>query len=189
MFFLIADSAGSLLPTILSRCQTVRFTDLPVEACAEVLVSRGVDPARAQKLAGYAQGSVGRALELDGDGDYPGLRERVLQSLEALKDPASVAGAAALLEDDKGVEEGAMEVMELWARDLMAVQSGAEPYQAQDRDRLSRSRLDGMRLLKGVVTLRMQLSSNVSWPNALENMYFKLLENGQNGRTTLSWQR
>ena len=176
MFFLVADSAADLLPTIRSRCQAVRFTDLSVEDCAGVLAARGIPPERARTLAGQAQGSVGRALELDGDPEYSALRERVLRSLGALKSPADVAAAAAPLEENKGQENLILEIMELFARDRMAVQCGSEPYQAGDTDRLQRSRIDGLRLLKGVVRARMQLSSNVAWQNALENMYFSLLE-------------
>ncbi len=182
MFFLITDAPGAMLPTILSRCQTVRFSDLSVEDCARVLEGRGVDPVRARELAGLSQGSVGRALEIDGDGEYRALREKVLQSLEALSGRASVAGAAAPLEEDKGQENETLDIMELWARDLMAIQSGAEPYQARDADRLRKSKLDGRALLKGVLLARMQLGSNVSWPNALENLYFNLIDTGLFGR-------
>ena len=188
-FFLITDAPGALLETILSRCQTVRFGDISVELCAGVLESRGIDPQRAALLAGLAQGSVGRALEIDADGEWMALRERVIASLEALKGPASVAPAAVALEEDKGGEAGILDIMELWARDLMAVQSGATPYEASDADRLGRSKLDGQALLKGVLQARRQLGSNVSWPNALENMYFQLTDTGNNGRTKLSWQR
>ena len=189
MFFLITDAPGALLSTIVSRCQTVRFSDLSVEDCAGVLERRGMPPERARLLAGMAQGSVGRALEIDADGDWMALRERVIGSLEALKDRASVAAAAVRLEDEKGAESGMLEIMELWARDLMAVQSGAVPYQAGETDRLLRCRLDGRALLKGVILARMQLGSNVSWPNALENMYFHLTETGNSERKALSWQR
>ena len=60
----------------------------------------------------------------------------------------------------------------------MAVQSGAAPFQAGDAQRLSRCRIEGRALLKGVVRARMQLESNVAWPYALENMYFNLLQRG-----------
>ena len=175
-FFLIADAAGSLLPTILSRCQQVRLSDLSVEDCADVLTRRGIAPDQARLLAGMAQGSVGRALELHQDGDYMALRDTVCQSLEALKRRADVARAAAMLEGDKGQEPTMMEIMERLARDRMAIDCGATPYQQDSAGRLVRSRFDGLALLKGVVRLRQQLSSNVSWPNALENMYFNLLE-------------
>ena len=189
MFFLITDAPGALLETIRSRCQTVRLGDVSVELCAGALVARGVEPKRAALLAGLAQGSVGRALEIDGDGEWMALRERVIASLEALRGPGSVAAAAAPLEGDKGGEDDMLDIMELWARDLMAVQSGAGPYEASDADRLGRSRLDGRALLQAVLLARRQLGSNVSWANALENMYFQLTDTGDNGRTRLSWQR
>lgn len=189
MFFLISDAPGNLLPTILSRCQTVRFHDLSVDECADVLVSRGMEAQRARQLAGMAQGSVGRALELDGDADFPALRERVLRSLESLKNEASVLTAASMLEDDKGSESAMLEIMELWARDCMAVQAGGEPYQAGEAERMRRFALDGRALLMGVMQTANRLNSNVSWPNALETMYFELIDSGNNGRTVLSWQR
>lgn len=189
MFFLITDAPGALLDTILSRCQTVRLGDIGVELCAKVLEGRGVEPQRAALLAGLAQGSVGRALEIDGDEEWMALRERVLASLEALNGPSSVAAAATPLEEDKGGEGGILDIMELWARDLMAVQSGAAPYEASDAQRLDRCKIDGSALLRGVVLARQQLGSNVSWSNALENMYFQLTDSGKNGRTKLSWQR
>lgn len=177
MFFLITDQPGSLLTTILSRCQSVRFSDLSMEECAGVLTARGYAPERARELAGYAQGSVGRALEIDADEDFAGLRRQVIDSLESLKKPADVAGAAAPLADMKGSENAVLEIMELWARDLMAVQAGFEPFQMGDMARLKKSVLQGRQLLKAVVLLRMQLAGNVSWTNALETMYFGLVSN------------
>ena len=189
MFFLITDAPGALLDTIVSRCQTVRFGDVSPELCARALEARGIAPARAALLAGLSQGSVGRALEIDGDEAWMALREQVIASLEALRGPASVAGAAMPLEAEKGAEDGILDIMELWARDLMAVQSGGAPFQDSDRPRLEGSAIDGRALLQGVLLARKQLGSNVSWPNTLENMYFQLLDNGNDGRTTLSWQR
>lgn len=175
LFFLIADTVGGLLSTILSRCQTVRFSELSVEECVKVLEERGIEPERAKLLAGFAQGSVGRALEIDQDGDYFELREKVIKSIESLKNRASVAGAAAPLVDQKGMENGILEIMELWARDLMAVQAGNAPFESGDLMRLKQCRINGRQLLKAVVKLRMQLASNVSWANALETTYFGLI--------------
>ena len=189
LFFLITDAPGAILPTIVSRCQTVRFHDLSVEECAGVLEARGIAPERARELAGMAQGSVGRALELNGDDEWLNLRDRVIKSLEALQGRDSVAGAALPIEEDKGSEGAMLDIMELWARDLMAVQSGAVPYEVSDIDRLRRCGLDGRALLRGVVDARKQLSGNVSWPNALENMYFQLIDTAKTERTVLSWQR
>ena len=174
MFFLLTDAPGGLLSTILSRCQTVRFSPLSVEECAHVLERKGVEPQRAFMLAGLAQGSVGRAMELDGDEAFFELRTRTINSLEALRGDASVAYAASMIAEEKGSEQAILEIMELWARDLMAVQNGAEPFERADAERLRRSRLNGAKLLKAVMNAGQQLSANVSWINVLESMYFGL---------------
>ena len=174
MFFLISDAPGGLLSTILSRCQTVRFRELNTEECAGVLTGRGIEPQRAIMLAGLAQGSVGRALELHEDEAYFELRTRVINSLESLRGSASVAAAASVISEEKGSERVILEIMELWARDLMAVQNGGTVFQSEDRTRLERSRLNGAKLLKAVMTAGQMLSANVSWVNVLETMYFGL---------------
>ena len=69
LFFLLTESPGALLPTIVSRCLQVRFRCLEVEDCAAVLARRGVQADRAHLLAALAQGSVGRALEIDAEGE------------------------------------------------------------------------------------------------------------------------
>ena len=174
MFFLITDAPGGLLSTILSRCQTVRFAPLSVDDCASALERRGVEPERARLLAGLSQGAVGRALEMDRDEAFFELRERVLRSLEALNGRGSVARAASELAEEKGGERAVLEIMELWARDLMAVQNGAAVFEASDAARLARCNIDGSRLLQSVMRAGKQLAANVSWINVLESMYFEL---------------
>ena len=174
MFFLLTDAPGGLLSTIHSRCQTVRFSPLSVEDCAYVLQGKGIEQQRAFMLSGIAQGSVGRAMELNEDEAFFDLRSRVLNSLEALKGDATVAYAASIIAEENGSERTILEIMELWARDLMAVQNGGEVFQRFDFERLKKSRLSGTKLLQAVMLAGQQLSANVSWINVLESMYFGL---------------
>jgi DNA polymerase-3 subunit delta' len=68
ILILLATGADRQLPTILSRCQVVRFDTLSPADLAAVLASHGIDdPARRDRLAHLAGGSVARALALDDD--------------------------------------------------------------------------------------------------------------------------
>ena len=60
---LLTDQPGALLPTIRSRCQTIRFAALSPEATAGELARRGIDRPLARKAAAYANGSLGVALK------------------------------------------------------------------------------------------------------------------------------
>ena len=174
LFFLLTDAPGVLLPTIVSRCLQVRFNCLEPEDCMHVLEERGVSKDRSRLLAALSQGSVGRALEIDADADYLSLRERVIEALESLKAPSDAVKAAARIGDVKGKEQTVFEIMELWARDLMRVQNGAEPLDTDSLNKLKRSKYSGSALLRRIMHARQQLNANLSWANVLESMCFEL---------------
>lgn len=50
--------------TIVSRCQVIRFSALPRTLVKSLLMERGVEFAKAERLARLAGGSIGQALEL-----------------------------------------------------------------------------------------------------------------------------
>jgi DNA polymerase III delta' subunit len=59
---LLTDQPGALLPTIRSRCQTVRFGALGAELVSAELRKRGIEKALAAQAADLADGSLGVAL-------------------------------------------------------------------------------------------------------------------------------
>ena len=179
LFFLLTDAPGTLLPTIISRCLQVRFRCLEAEDCARLLERRGVEPYRAALLAALAQGSVGRALEIDADKNYFPLRDRVIDALEGMDGVGGVARATARIGNVRGREDAVLEILECWARDLMRVQNGAEPLDQGNKARLSASKYRGSALLQRVMLVRQQLRANISWVNALEYMDFALAEGHQ----------
>ena len=62
---ILIGSTDRQKPTIISRCQVVRFRPLPAEAVAEVLLMQGVDdPALRERLARLGDGSPGQAFAL-----------------------------------------------------------------------------------------------------------------------------
>ncbi len=69
LILILAENPGELLPTIRSRCATVRLGALPVEEIEALLTARRPDvPAKQRSLiARLAQGAAGRALAFDLD--------------------------------------------------------------------------------------------------------------------------
>lgn len=64
VFILIVDSGASLLPTLLSRTQELRFKPLHAATISEALQADGMAAARADLIAAQAAGSYARALQL-----------------------------------------------------------------------------------------------------------------------------
>ena len=106
-FVLCAPAPTSVLPTILSRCQLVRFRSVPAEVIAGALHERrGLPPSEAAILAAYAEGAPGRALRL---ADAPELRQQrdaLLDLAARIADSPPVA-AFRLAEDLRNVAKPA----------------------------------------------------------------------------------
>jgi DNA polymerase-3 subunit delta' len=99
-FVLLSAVADSLLPTIQSRTQRVRFGPLPDAVVADLLAARGVEHARAVVLARLAGGSMAAARVL-GDPDASARREEfVTRALESLSS-RDLGGAYELAEEAK----------------------------------------------------------------------------------------
>ena len=67
LILILAENPGELLPTIRSRCATVRLGALPVEEIETLLAARrpGVPARQRALIARLAQGAAGRALAFD----------------------------------------------------------------------------------------------------------------------------
>ena len=68
LIVLLTDQPGALLPTVLSRCQVVRFAALPEDRVRRELESRGFDRKLAAEASRLAGGSLGMALRWIEDG-------------------------------------------------------------------------------------------------------------------------
>ena len=82
VFILITERVDHLLPTILSRCQQVRFDSLSVEDISGALVNwHQQAPVTADVLARMADGSLSRALELANTDELTLVRDEVIDFL------------------------------------------------------------------------------------------------------------
>ncbi len=124
-FILVTDRAASLLPTIRSRSQRVRFGPVPRADLEAWLLSRGMDPG----LAVDADGSPGRAVRL-AEGEAEARRQLRESILELVGQPLHRLFAFTEAEGKK--EEGssraavAIDVLEELLRDATMVGSGRE---------------------------------------------------------------
>lgn len=120
---LITSRPASLLPTIRSRCQTVRFSPLSIDEIQDHLVrERARAPKEAKLAAQFARGRIGAALSIDVD-RHRERREQLLGVLEALSvtgDRSRLLRAAEDLSDQKNKDdyEPRLEILETLIRDL-----------------------------------------------------------------------
>lgn len=178
LFFLLTVSPGALLQTIRSRCLPVHFSALGVEECAQVLINRGLDSAKSKEFSALAAGCVGRALDIANDQNYPKLRESVLSAIETIRKAEDVPKAVSIIGKikDSAMGNDVLDIIELWAWDLMRVQNGADPLEINDLSKLEKSKINGNKLLRIVAEARQNRNVNVGWSNLLEPLLYRIAE-------------
>jgi DNA polymerase III subunit delta' len=187
MLILTADEAGGILPTILSRCQSVPFFPLPQKEVAEILAGEaGITAASAATLAAMAEGSLGRARLLLAK-DLLGLRREIIDTLLRLvpDTPETIRTLAELAESTARLKGDLSELLALlatWLHDLLLFGHGA-PSRIINHDLAStfpaaRRRWSNHQLserLRLLETARRQLSRNCNPTAVCEVLFFGLL--------------
>ncbi len=129
VLILIAESVVSLLPTVVSRCQLLRFSFVPSAAIEQALADRfNVPRGRARFLAALAGGRLGRAVTWATSEDALQLREMMLDLLQRLEhiDPLERLDAAEALAKEKETLPELLEIALFWYRDLLVWQETAD---------------------------------------------------------------
>jgi DNA polymerase-3 subunit delta' len=110
IFILVSAMPDALLPTVLSRCPRLRFGPLSAADVAGALIaSHGYSDADARAAASDADGSIGRALEMD-SADLTDARDqagRLLEQAARVSDPSRRLDAVRDLAPSKGGGPGA----------------------------------------------------------------------------------
>lgn len=188
--FLVSARPDSLLQTIRSRCQTLRFA--PVEAPAieeKILATEKFSSADAKLVARLAAGSIGRALDFELE-KFRRRRETmlgVLQSLVARPDHLALLKTGEEMNDAKNKDdyEAYLETLQTLIHDLSALLHGAEEKtlvnvdlkpQLQNIAAGSRSRQLSA-WLAAIETLRETLAVNVNRKIATDALFVAMAGN------------
>jgi DNA polymerase-3 subunit delta' len=132
LFLLVSHQPGRLLPTIRSRCRTLRLKPLAQDSIAAVLAANDVKASAEERIAiaRLAEGSAGRALSI-ADGGGLDLYREIAALLVALP-KLNVKGVHALADKvaRRGADEAYTTTIELlndWLQRLVKTGAGAAP--------------------------------------------------------------
>ena len=163
---LTTSNPTALLPTIRSRCQTIRFAPIPPEAIRTFLVQEKKLPAAdAELLSRTAGGSLGRALGTDID-TYRERRDSMLDVLTALVltgDRAQLLRAAEALAapKDRDEYERRLDALEGLIRDAWALRLGRPDETIVNGDLLRRLK---------AIAVEMKSEQAGSWLTLIEEL-------------------
>lgn len=128
--FLVTSRPDSLLQTIVSRCQTIRFAPIETDAIQQkILAGQKFSPVEAELVARLSAGSIGRALDFDLQ-KFRARRETMmnaLQSLDGKPNHLSLLKIGEEITDAKNKDdyEFYLEILQTLIRDVWAIKTGA----------------------------------------------------------------
>lgn len=184
LLILVTSRPYYLLPTIISRCQHMRFNPLNTETVAKFLVDEtGMDNQRALLLASLSGGSIGNAVQLNKE-DIVAYRTELLKLLSSTRreDPFSLINFASFLGQGKKEIKQGLNILNTFFRDVLIFKEVRQNEMLINQDNASSiaafaSRLSGEQILQNIAQVERAgeiLEQNVNKSLTLETMAFKL---------------
>jgi DNA polymerase-3 subunit delta' len=184
---LLTSQPATLLPTIRSRCQTIRFAPIPATEIEKFLLEvNHMSSADAALLAHTSRGSLGRALATDVE-TYREQREAMLAVLESLvlsRDRVELLRSAEGLNDAKRKDEYEcrLDVLENLIRDAWALALGRPDETIANKDELAKLEKIAAKLdrrqpaewLAQIEELRWNLNVNINRKVATDALFLSM---------------
>ncbi len=186
ILILTALQASDLLPTIVSRCQHIRFKPIPGHHLEALLVGKkDLGPDDAKIIATMARGSLTKALSMISTSDQAGWiprRNWLINEVAALssKPLGALLAFAARLAKDKSALADSLEVIKSWFRDLIICKYSPERIFNRDLAEKVQAASDNMviasilRKIKDVQSAQRHIQANSNLRLTLEVLIMRL---------------
>lgn len=189
LFVLVSSATHRVIPTLVSRCQRVRFLPLAEAVVRRILDRGGVGDENARATAAaLSGGSAARALDLLRSEQMTGIRTTLEGLLRASRrdDASSLFEAAAAAGKDRQELQGVLDYLRLWFRDQLLVAEGLEVGRLINRDLPEAARQEALALgprallqrLRALDETQAALRGNVNTTLALEQLVLRLRQAG-----------
>lgn len=186
IIFLLANNIDKFLPTILSRCVVVKLRPIATKTIEQYLLDKHlVEKEKAGVFAEYAQGSIGKAIEIATSETFYSMREDIIQKLLSIdkKNLAEVLSMAKELEVYKQNQQF-LDLMYLWYRDLLVYLKCNDVNYIIQKDQLKniiahakqQSEWSILKKTKAIWQAKQQLNVNSNFQLTMEVMLMKLKE-------------
>ena len=138
IIILITNNKESLLDTIKSRCEIIKFTPIPLVEVADYLTQTGVDKNRASLLANFSRVSMQKAIELSESEDFHIMRDEVQKYVETFLTGSmlDIMDIQSSIEKYKDNITNVLDLLVNYFRDIMMVKENVDSSMIINLDRL-----------------------------------------------------
>ncbi|MDI3312192.1 MAG: DNA polymerase III subunit delta' [Thermoanaerobacterium sp.] len=183
LFILTASKMDGLLPTIVSRCETIRFTSESDDVIEDYLINeKNVDASEAKKISSVACGNYGKA-DLLTDEKYSSVRHKVGDVLCSLAshDKSLRLDSFGFFDENREMMDDIIDIMLSYIRDVMILKFHDEERiinkDMLDKLKVISNDLTGVKLnniINEIEDLIFNLKSNVNYQMAIEKFLLSI---------------
>ena len=188
IILLLTTNPEALLPTISSRCVTLNLRPVKNSQVKDYLMSNmHVPDYRAEILASFAQGNVGKAIQAAESPDFAKITEDAVSLLKNYgnRNVADLSDAIKVLSDNKEHVYEYLELFSMWFRDVLMFKATKEVDSLIFKDdinairsRASVSSYEGLeKILEAIEKAVQRLRANVNFELVMELLFLTIREN------------
>ena len=188
IILLLTTNADNFLPTILSRCVSLNIKAVPDETIEKYLMSNWQIPDyQAQICVAFAQGNVGKAIQLASSSDFNELKSSVLQLVKRLHeiDLYELTEAVKQIGEYKLQINDYFDLMMVWYRDVLYFKATGDVNGLIFKDevydikrRAEKSSYNGIeQIIEALQKARLRLLANVNFDLVMELLLLTIQEN------------
>lgn len=181
VMILLTVNPNLLLPTIVSRCQEVKFRNISKDAIKAYL--KDYDSNSVELAASYSKGILNKAINIiKGNDDILNKREEIIKIFDRIvnSDSEIIYELEDYFEDKKDNIDTIIEIMIIWIRDVIFVNNNMENL-VVNKDYINLLKIHGGNMKPSDIIEFMQntsdnIKSNVNYKLAIDNMLLKIQE-------------
>lgn len=188
VILLLTTNADTFLPTILSRCVTLSIKAVADDKIKKFLMnSYQVPDYQADICAAFAQGNVGKAIQLAASEDFNELKASVLQLIKRLKDIDlyEMGEAVKQISEYKLAINDYFDLMMVWYRDVLLFKATGDVNGLIFKDEVydikrqaEKSSYNGIEeILNALQKAQLRLNANVNFDLVIELLLLTIKEN------------
>ena len=188
ILILLTTNADTFLPTILSRCVTLNIKAVSDEKIKKFLMSKyQVPDYQADVCVAFAQGNVGKAIQLASSEDFNELKASALQLIKRLReiDLYEMTEAIKQISEYKLQINDYFDLITIWYRDVLYYKATADVNGLIFKDEVydikrqaEKSSYNGIEtILEALQKAKIRLNANVNFDLTIELLLLTIKEN------------